>query len=68
MLFGLGNLILALRMRTQIHKLAPRENNTDPSVDYQLGPSHFRPPRELVDLWKIAPLISVLVTCGLLAI
>ena len=27
-----------------------------------------RPPRELVDLWKVAPLVNVLVTCGLLAI
>lgn len=68
LLFGVGNLILALRMRRTFPKWSLTEHNTGTPATKRTGQPLSRPPRELMDLWKIAPLVNVLVTCGLLAI
>lgn len=68
LLLGLGNLILVLRMRRTFPKWSPPEPSTGNTAAKRTGARDSQPPQELMDLWKIAPLVNVLVTCGLLAI
>jgi len=46
----------------------PPEPNTGTSTAKRTDNHDSQPPSEFMDLWKIAPLVNVLVTCGLLAI
>lgn len=72
LLLGLGNLILVVRMRRALPKWSPPDPSlgTVPTAKRTgpYDPQPPQPPQGLMDLWKIAPLVNVLVTCGLLAI